>query len=263
MVIAGRCSFSLGELKYEYPQEIVPRGRDAGRRGCASSPTPACRSAFPTALPEAQRPAIETSSRVIAELRVRGLLPHRRRHRRAGRARRTSCARAAAAPPTRWSATACDVTEVDPRRADAAVRPLHQRRAQRAARHRHRLRAPAPRGGDPVHLRQVRPPPRRAHRRRHQLPAALGAARRRPRARHRPAAHRRGLEEPALVRRPRHRARAAARERLRSRGAGRQALDGADGAADLRSRATSRSTRAASSSPRAAWPSWCRSRTRP
>ena len=36
---------------------------------------------------------------------------------------------------------------------DAAVRALHQRRAQRAARHRHRLRAPAPRGGDPVHLR--------------------------------------------------------------------------------------------------------------
>jgi error-prone DNA polymerase len=30
MVFAGRCSFSLGELKYEYPQEIVPRGRDAG-----------------------------------------------------------------------------------------------------------------------------------------------------------------------------------------------------------------------------------------
>ena len=93
-----------------------------------------------------------------------------------------SSARAAAAPPTRSSATACDVTEVDPRARDAAVRPLHQRRAQRAARHRHRLRAPAPRGGHPVHLRQVRPAPRRAHRRGHQLPAALGAARRRPRA---------------------------------------------------------------------------------
>ena len=26
MVLAGRCSFSLGELKYEYPQEIVPPG---------------------------------------------------------------------------------------------------------------------------------------------------------------------------------------------------------------------------------------------
>ncbi len=86
-----------------------------------------------------------------------------------------------------------------------AVRPLHQRRAQGAARHRHRLRAPAARGGDPVHLRQVRPAPRRAHRRRHQLPAALGAARRRPRSRHRPAADRGGVEEPALVRRPRHR----------------------------------------------------------
>jgi error-prone DNA polymerase len=105
------------------------------------------------------------------------------------------------------------VTEVDPARASAAVRALHQRRAQRAARHRHRLRAPAPRRGHPVHLPQVRPPPRRAHRRGHQLPAALGAARRGPRAGHRPRAHRRRGQEPALVRRPPHRP-----ERLRENG---------------------------------------------
>ena len=46
-----------------------------------------------------------------------------------------------------------------------AVRALHFERAQRAARHRRRLRAPAPRRSDPVHLQQIRPHPRGAGRR--------------------------------------------------------------------------------------------------
>jgi error-prone DNA polymerase len=65
------------------------------------------------------------------------------------------------------------ITEVDPARMNAAVRALHQPRAQRAARHRRRLRARAARGGHPVHLRAStaatapRWPPRG-----HQLPHA-------------------------------------------------------------------------------------------
>ena len=106
----------------------------------------------------------------------------------------------------------------------AAVRALHQRRAQRAARHRHRLRAPAARGSHPVHLPQVRPPPRRADGRGHQLPPAQRAARRGPRAGPRPRPHRGRGQEPALVRRPQHRPRAPARERLRPRLAGRPAV---------------------------------------
>ena len=78
-----------------------------------------------------------------------------------------------------------------PRSHDAAVRAFRQRRAQRAARHRRRLRAPAPRGGDPVHLPQVRSPSRGAHRGGDQLPAALGAARHGPRDGHRSRSHRR------------------------------------------------------------------------
>ena len=260
MVFAGRCSFSLGELKYEYPQEIVPAGETPASwlRKLTYEGVP---KRFPGRAAASVPAADRERARGHRRARVRGLLPHRRRHRRLGaRAehpvpgprQRRQLARLLL--PLRHRGRSA------PR--DAAVRPLHQRRAQRAARHRHRLRAPAPRGGDPVHLRQVRPAPRGAHRRRHQLPAALGAARRRPGARHRPAADRDGLEEPALVRRPRHRPGAPARERLRSRSAGGAALDGAHRAADLAFRATSRSTPAASSSPRAAWPSWCRSRTR-
>ena len=45
---------------------------------------------------------------------------------------------------------------------EPAVRALRLARAQRAARHRRRLRAPAARGGDPVRLPQVRPRARRA-----------------------------------------------------------------------------------------------------
>ena len=36
LAIAERCTFSLDELRYEYPEELVPAGRDAGHRICAS-----------------------------------------------------------------------------------------------------------------------------------------------------------------------------------------------------------------------------------
>ena len=148
------------------------------------------------------------------------------------------------APPTRRSATA----SASPRSTRRATTLLFERfisaRAQRAARHRRRLRAPAARGGHPVHLRQVRPRPRRARRGRHQLPAAQRAARRRQGARHRPAA--RSTRSPrastgstaARIAR-----RAAARERLRSRRAGGAAVDRAHAAAASAFRATCRSTR--------------------
>ena len=204
------------------------------RRSCRAGETPAsagCASSTDAGVPQAlsatacrdgvPRSRSRDELALIAAAEVRAVLPHRRRHRRAGRATQGILCQGRGSAANSLVCYCLQRHRGRPAPRDAAVRPLHQRRAQRAARHRHRLRAPAPRRGHPVHLRQVRPPPRRAHRRRHQLPAALGAARRRPRARHRPAAHRRGREEPALVRRPRHRPRAAARERLRSRGAGR------------------------------------------
>ena len=36
LAIAERCRFSLDELRYEYPDELVPRRRDAGDASCAS-----------------------------------------------------------------------------------------------------------------------------------------------------------------------------------------------------------------------------------
>ncbi len=115
--------------------------------------------------------------------RLRALLPDRPRHRPLRPRRGTSSARAAARRRTRRSATACGITAVDPGALRPAVRALRQRRAQRAAGHRRRLRARAPRGGDPVRLRQVRPRPRGHDRDGHLLPREDGAARRRQGAR--------------------------------------------------------------------------------
>ena len=52
-----------------------------------------------------------------------------------------------------------------------AVRALHLQGAQRAARHRRRFRARAPRRGDPIHLSQIRPGTRGSGGHRHLLPA--------------------------------------------------------------------------------------------
>ena len=107
MVFAGRCSFSLGELKYEYPQEIVPAGEtpaswlQEARRGRRA------RSASRTACPEAYRQQIERRARASSPSSSTRPTSSPSPTSSPGRARRRSSARAAAAPPTRSSATAC------------------------------------------------------------------------------------------------------------------------------------------------------------
>jgi error-prone DNA polymerase len=68
MVLAGRCSFSLGELKYEYPQEIVPPGETPASwlRKLVEDGIP---KRFPKGLPDEYRQTIEGELAVIAELR--------------------------------------------------------------------------------------------------------------------------------------------------------------------------------------------------
>src|SRR5439155_14025461 len=67
MVLAGRCSFSLGELKYEYPQEIVPPGETPAShlRKLVEAGVP---KRFPNGLSEEYRNTIESELAVIAEL---------------------------------------------------------------------------------------------------------------------------------------------------------------------------------------------------
>jgi error-prone DNA polymerase len=66
--IAERCSFNLDELRYEYPEEIVPAGttptshlRELTLRGCAQR--------WPAGVPAAVRENIEHELRLIAELK--------------------------------------------------------------------------------------------------------------------------------------------------------------------------------------------------
>ena len=67
MVLAGRCSFSLAELKYEYPQEIVPEGETPASwlRKLTYDGVP---KRFPDGLPDGHRKTIESELAVIAEL---------------------------------------------------------------------------------------------------------------------------------------------------------------------------------------------------
>ncbi len=68
LAIAERCTFKLDELRYEYPEEIVPAGetptshlRKLTERGCAKR--------WPAGVPAAMREGIEHELRLIAELK--------------------------------------------------------------------------------------------------------------------------------------------------------------------------------------------------
>jgi len=68
LIIAERCTFALDELRYEYPEEIVPAGetptshlRSLTEKGCAKR--------WPAGVPLAVRQSIEHELRLIAELK--------------------------------------------------------------------------------------------------------------------------------------------------------------------------------------------------
>jgi error-prone DNA polymerase len=66
--VAGRCSFSLDELRYEYPEELCPRGETP--LGWLTQLTwTGARERYPAGLPEKVRQLIEHELQLIAELR--------------------------------------------------------------------------------------------------------------------------------------------------------------------------------------------------
>ncbi|MDH5578409.1 MAG: error-prone DNA polymerase, partial [Betaproteobacteria bacterium] len=65
--IAGRCTFSLDELRYEYPEELVPAGRTpAGHLASLTAEGLAWR--FPGGVPQKVRALVDYELRLIAEL---------------------------------------------------------------------------------------------------------------------------------------------------------------------------------------------------
>ena len=184
----------------------IPRGDRAARHHAGRASRRAGRGRAAAALPGAgrarRRPRADRARAVTdRRARLRALLPHRPRHRRL-RPRPGH-----PLPGPRLGRQLGGLLRAGHHRGRSgaqlhAVRALHQPRAQRAAGHRRRLRAPAARGSDPVHLRQVRPRPRGARRHAHHLPAEERGARRRQGAGARPRAGRPADPGVRLVGRP-------------------------------------------------------------
>jgi error-prone DNA polymerase len=65
--IAERCQFSLDELRYEYPEEVVPAGHDA-RSYLRELSYRGARQRWPRGIPDSVRQRIETELALIAEL---------------------------------------------------------------------------------------------------------------------------------------------------------------------------------------------------
>jgi DNA polymerase III alpha subunit len=123
--------FSLDELRYEYPDEVVPEGR-----------------------------ADRARTRAHRRARLRALLPHRLRHRplRAVKGHPVPGARLGR-QLRRLLLPRRDRGRPEPDR--PPLRALRLKPSARTARHRRRLRARAARGSHPVHLQSLRPRSRR------------------------------------------------------------------------------------------------------
>ena len=177
MRFAGRISFSLDQLKYQYPDEPVPPGKTAQQHLEDLTWAGVDKYFGGDDRRQAARD-LEQGTRADRRAEIRALLPHRARH-------RALCAQPEhPVPGPRLGGEFRGLLRARHHlgRSDqggSAVRALHLQGAAGAARHRRRFRAFAARGGDAVCLSPLRPPSRRHHRHRHPLSAAQRHPRRR------------------------------------------------------------------------------------
>ena len=227
---ADRISFSLDQLKYQYPDEPVPPGKTAQQHledlTWAGVQTIFRRRDRRQA---ARHPA--QGARADRRAQIRALFPDRPRH----RALRAQPEHPVPGPGIGGELRRLLRARHHLGRSDqgrSAVRALHLQGAAGAARHRRRFRAFAARGGDAICLSPLRPASRRDHRNRDPLSSAQRDPRRRQgagpdRGRHLAACrHRLGQ----LGRRPHRRSGQAGR--LRSRQFHGRARGGAGGRTD-------------------------------
>jgi error-prone DNA polymerase len=167
--------FSLDQLRYEYPDEVVPPGTTPMKH-LTDLTWAGAQERFPLGVPESVTAQIRHELALIDELRYAPYFLTVQEIVVFARSRGILCqGRGAAA-----NSAVCyclGVTAVDPARVKHALRAVHQQGAQRTARHRHRLRARATGGGDPAPVREVRARPRRADRGGHLLSGAQRGAR--------------------------------------------------------------------------------------
>ncbi len=174
--IADRCTFSLDELRYEYPEELAPAGQTPGEY-LARLTWAGARRRYPGGVPEKVRQAAGARAAADRRAALRGVFSD---------GLGPGAVRPAPGHPVPGPRLGGQLgrlllpgRHVGRSRADGrAVRAVRQPRAERGPRHRRRFRAPAARGGAPVSLREVRPRPGGHDRRGDHLPAALGRPRR-------------------------------------------------------------------------------------
>ena len=153
--IADRCTFSLDELRYEYPEELAPPGMTPGEHLARLTWRGAGRR-WPGGVPEKVRGAAGARTAIDRPTALRGLFSH---------GLGPGAVRPAARHPLPGTRLGGQLGRLllpghhlGRSRADGrALRAVRQPRAERGARHRRRFRAPAARGGAPVPLSQVRP----------------------------------------------------------------------------------------------------------
>ena len=260
LALAARCTFSLHELRYEYPREIVPDGhtptswlRTLVEQGAVRR--------FPGGLPDQVRGQIEHELALIAQLQYEAYfltvadivqlgarpghpVPGPRQRRQLG-----GLLLPGASPRSTRHATTCCCSSASSA-SSATSRPTSTSTSSTSA---------AKRSSSTSTASTAATAPR--------SPASSSATARVRRCATwaarwaRPRPHRGRRQEPALVRRPPHRRRTPARERLRPRQPAVPAVGRADADADRLPAPPAASTRAASSSRATAWRSWCRWKT--
>ncbi len=174
--IAERCAFKMGELKYDYPTELVPQGHTptSWLRQLAEE---GIRWRWPQGVSDKVRKLVEDELALIASKKYEAFFLTVHDIVRFARSKGILCqGRGSAANSA--VCFALGVTEVDPAGQPSAGGALHQRRPRRATRHRCRFRTRAARGGHPVHLPEIRARACRAGRHRDLLPRPQRGARR-------------------------------------------------------------------------------------
>ncbi len=159
IAITERCNFSLNELRYEYPQELVPASETAISHLKKLSEAGAAQR-YPNGVPENVTSLVNRELKLIEELGFESYFLHRARH-------RSICAQPAhSLPRPRFRGEFRRVLLLGHYRSRSrphasVVRAFHFQGTQRTAGHRRRFRTSTPRRSDAIHLRKIRPRSRR------------------------------------------------------------------------------------------------------
>ena len=116
LAVAARCRFSLDELRYEYPREIVPRGLDAERLAARAHRAGRAPALAGDGMPPTARAPRRARARADRRPRIRAVLPHRARHRRASRAARGILCQGRGSAANSAVCYCLGITAVDPAR---------------------------------------------------------------------------------------------------------------------------------------------------